>query len=91
MTSVATYYKIDGEHIAETLKQAREKLTSEHGELLLDFSDVLRMDTTGLHAMENMAAAAEERSVTFTLRGVNVGVYKVLKLARLTSRFTFAN
>jgi anti-anti-sigma regulatory factor len=91
MTSVATYFTIDGEHIAESVNQAREKLTAQDQEAVVDFSGVLRMDTSGLHATESLCDAADAKSVRLTLRGVNVGVYKVLKLARLTARFTIAN
>lgn len=49
---------------------------------------VLRVDTGALRAIEELA---ELDSGKVSLRGVNVGVYKVLKLARLTSRFAFVN
>ena len=91
MTNVAEHYQIDGEHITETLNQAREELSASGEGLVLDFSGMLRMDTNGLHAVENLADAADAKSVRVTLRRVNVSVYKVLKLARLTARFTFAN
>ena len=41
--------------------------------------------------MEDLANAADEKSVEISLQAVNVGVYKVLKLARLTVRFSFVN
>jgi len=91
MTTVAAYYKIDGEHATQSLNEAREKLVSEDGEAVLDFAAVLRIDTSGLQAIEDLASAAEQKSVKVTLRGVNVNVYKVLKLARLTARFSFEN
>ena len=91
MTTVAEYYKIDGEHVAQSLNEVREKLGTDNGEVVLDFSPVLRIDTNALQAVEDLAAAAERRSVKVEFRGVNVSVYKVLKLARLTARFSFAN
>jgi anti-anti-sigma regulatory factor len=91
MTTVAEYYKIDGEHVAQSLNEVREKVVSDQGEVVLDFSAVLRVDTSGLQAIEDLAGAADQKSVRVTLRGVNVNVYKVLKLSRLTSRFSFAN
>jgi anti-anti-sigma regulatory factor len=59
--------------------------------VLLDFCEVERIDPRGLGAMEDLAAASEAKSVKITLRGINVDVYKVLKLARLASRFTILN
>ena len=91
MTIVAEYYKIDGEHVAQSLNDVREKLETDKGEVVLDLSGVLRIDTGVLRAIEGLAVAAEQKSVRTTLRGVNVNVYKVLKLARLTGRFSFAN
>ncbi len=90
MTTLAEYYKIDGEGVAKSLIEAREKLVSDQEEVL-DFATVLRVDTSGLQAIEALANAADQKSARVTLRGVNVGVYKVLKLARLASRFSFAN
>ena len=91
MTTVAEYYKIDGEHVARSLNEVREKLGTDKGEAVLDFSSVLRIDTGGLQTIEDIAVAAEQNSAKVTLRGVNVNVYKVLKLSRLTARFSFAN
>ena len=49
---------------------------------VLDFSDVQRIDTSGVQALEKLA----DQTV---LRGVNTNVYKVLKLLKLTPRFRF--
>ena len=57
----------------------------------LDFSSVRRLDTGGLRALEDFVGAADGKTVKVTLRGVNVDVYKVLKLARLSSRFSIVN
>ena len=88
MTTVAEYCKIDGEHVAQSLNEVRAELGTDDGEAVLDFSAVLRIDTSALRAIEDLA---ELNSARISLRGVGVGVYKVLKLARLTSRFSFVN
>jgi hypothetical protein len=36
-----------------------------------------------------LAGAADEKAVKVALRGVHVDVYKVLKLVKLTPRFSF--
>jgi hypothetical protein len=41
--------------------------------------------------MEALAGAADDKGIKVVLRGVNVDIYKVLKLAKLSSRFAFAN
>lgn len=91
MTTIVDWYKVDGDRVAEALHDAQEKLNCAEGEVLLDFSAVLRIDPSGLRAIEDFAAEADQKSAKVTLRGVNVDVYKVLKLARLAARFCFVN
>ncbi|MBZ5600067.1 MAG: STAS domain-containing protein [Acidobacteriia bacterium] len=91
MEMIAVWLKIDGEHVAETLQEACEKLDSADGEVVLDFSSVRRIDPGALTAMEKLATAAADKDVKVVLRGVNVEVYKVLKLVKVASRFGFLN
>jgi anti-anti-sigma regulatory factor len=44
-----------------------------------------------LRALEGLADAADEKSVKVVLCGLNVDIYKVLKLARLSPRFSIVN
>ena len=39
--------------------------------------------------LEELASIADDKAVKLVLRGVNVDIYKVLKLVKLTSRFSF--
>ena len=71
------------------VRAAHDALDSAVGELVLDFSSVHRIDPTALSAMEKLADAADGKSVKILLRGVDVNVYKVLKLMKLTHRFSF--
>jgi anti-anti-sigma regulatory factor len=57
--------------------------------MVLDFSTVRRVDPAALSAMEELAAVAEGKDVKLALRGVNIDIYKVLKLAKLVPRFSF--
>jgi anti-anti-sigma regulatory factor len=91
MDTIAVWLKIDGERVADTLQQAREKLDSAKNEVVLDFFPVRRIDPRALQAMEQLAAKAEERAVKVVLCGVSVDIYKVLKLVKLAPRFTFLN
>jgi len=88
-TEIPVWLKIDGEHVADTLQEAVAKLDSANGELVLDFTSVRRIDPLALRTMEDLASSADEKAVKVVLRGVNVNVYKVLKLARLSPRFAF--
>lgn len=88
---IVDWHKVDGERVAQSLQEVGENLNSAEGEVLLDFSGVRRIDPSGLYAVEDFALAADAKSVRVALRGVNVDVYKVLKLSRLTSRFSFVN
>jgi len=87
---IAEWQSIDEERLVPTLQAAGEKLDSA-GELALDFSSVRRIDASALRAIEELARIADEKAVKVFLRGVNVDVFKVLKLVKLTSRFSFVN
>ena len=89
MAMIAVQVKVDGERVTEALEEAREKMDSAEGELVLDFSSVSRIDAKGLQAMEALAAVAKEKGVKLALRGASVDVYRVLKLMKLTPRFSF--
>lgn len=75
----------------ETLEQAFRNLDGATRELVLDFSSVRRIDAGGIGSLEKLAAAADAKSVKVDLQGVDVSVYKVLKLVKLTPRFSFTN
>ena len=91
MTTTAEMYEVSGENVAQALQDIGAKLSGAEGDVVLDFSSVRRIDPAGLRAFEDLAAAADEKSVKIVLQGLNVDVYKVLKLARLTARFSFVN
>jgi anti-anti-sigma regulatory factor len=71
------------------IQQAVDKLNSGEKDVILDFSSVPRIDGNAVGAIEGLAALADQKSVTVVLRAVNVDVYRVLKLLKLTQRFTF--
>ena len=66
-----------------------EKVNGGEQEVMLDFSDVARIDGNVVRALEELAGLADERSVKVVLRAVNVDIYRVLKQLKLTERFTF--
>ena len=87
----AVWLKIDGQRVVGALQEALEKLNGAGGELVLDFSSVHRIDPSALRAMEELAGIADHKAVKVMLRGVNVDIYKVLKLVKLAPRFSFLN
>ena len=89
MAMVAVWLKIDEEHVVQALEEARAKLDGSDGEVVLDFSSLRRIDPAALRALQQLAAVADEKSVKLVLRGVNIDLYKVLKLMKLASRFSF--
>jgi anti-anti-sigma regulatory factor len=91
MTTNAVWLKIDAERVANALQQACENLGGVEHELALDFSAVRRIDPGAIRAMEKLVVAADAQGIKVMLRGVNVDVYKVLKLVKLAPRFTFLN
>ena len=88
MSTKAVWLEIDGDHVADALKQALGSLDGAD-ELLLDFSSVHRIDSSALRALESLAGAADDKPARVVLRGVNVHVYKVLKLIKLAPRLSF--
>ena len=91
MAMTAVWLKVEKDCVVEALQEAGKKLDSVDGEVVLDFSLVLRIDPSALRGMEEFAGIANDKGVKVVLRGVNVGVYKVLKLVKLASRFSFAS
>ena len=89
MTSRPVWHEIDGERVADSLQATREALNGDAGNVSLDFSSVRRIDPGALKAMEELASLADGKSVKIALRAVNGDVYRVLKLMRLASRFSF--
>ncbi|MBV8050977.1 MAG: STAS domain-containing protein [Acidobacteriaceae bacterium] len=89
MGEVSMLLKIAEAQAAADLQAAEQKL-SEAGELAIDFSELGRLDAKGVQAVQELAREADEKGVKLVLHGVKVDVYKVLKLVKLDSRFTFA-
>jgi anti-anti-sigma regulatory factor len=91
MAVMAVFVDIDEERIVLALQEAAEKLDRMQSEAIVDFSSVRRLDSSALQALEEFARIADEKAVKVALRGVNIDVYKVLKLVKLTWRFSFVN
>jgi anti-anti-sigma regulatory factor len=71
------------------IQEALTQLESAREELILDFTAVHRIDPPALKALGELVAKAGEKSVRLVARGVNVQVYKVLKLAKVAGQITF--
>lgn len=91
MPRIAEWHKVADESVVQSLAEAEKQLDTAEGEVALDFSAVRRLDSCALRAMEGFAATADGKNVKVVLRGVGIGIYKVLKLVKLTSRFCFVN
>lgn len=91
MATIAVSIKLDEGKELSALQEACEKLANAQGELFLDFSSVRRIDPDMLRKMEQLAGTADRNGARIVLRGVNVDVYKVLKLVKLAPRFSFLN
>ena len=83
--------EIDGAPLAQALQEALERLDSAAGEVVVDFSSVPRIEPSALRAMEKLAATANDKAVKVVLRGVNVDIYRVMKVMKLAQRFSFLN
>ena len=74
---------------ADWIQDAVQKINGGEQEVMLDFTDVTRIDGNVVRELEQLAGLAAERSVKVVLRSVNVDIYQVLKQLKLTERFTF--
>jgi anti-anti-sigma regulatory factor len=90
METNALCLKIDGNNVMADLLKAEESLEGRQ-DLALDLSGVSRIDSAGLERLQRFALRAEDKKIKVALRGVNINVYKTLKLARVTPRFSFVN
>ena len=88
-TETPVLLEIDGQRVVETLQEASEMLDDVGSEATLDFTSVRRIEPSAIKALEELARKADDKAVRVVLRGVNVDVYKVLKLAKLAPRFSF--
>ncbi len=86
MSANALFLTIEEEQIVPILQQASVSIDGAQGDAVLDFSSVHRINSDALRALEDFARVAEEKAVNVVFRGVNVDIYKVLKLVKLTHR-----
>ena len=91
METIAIHRKIEQSDVAAAIREVAAQLDSGDRELVLDFSSVGRIDTGALCALDDLARGADDKSIKVKLHGVNLDVYKALKLVNLTSRFSFVN
>lgn len=89
MPTNTVWLKSDEAGSIPALQEAIDQLESTGEEVVLDFSGVRRIDSRALGAMEKLAGSANGKGARVVLRGVNIAVYKVLKLMRLDTRFAF--
>lgn len=91
MATNGTWLKIDEQHAVPDLQGAANSLDRADSELVLDCSAMQRLDATAIASLEALANKADQHEVKVVLHGVTVRVYKVLRLLKLTSRFSFTN
>lgn len=91
MARTAMLVNIHEKLVGSALRESGVKVSTAEGEAVLDFSSVCRVDPGMLRALEEFARVADEMAVKIVLRSVKVDVYKVLKLVKLSRRFSFLN
>ena len=88
-TTDAVWIHVDPGCVDQAIrKDAVNELTNAK-ELVLDFSSVLRIDTSAVRAMADLVRLASERSVKIVFHAVNLDIYKTLKLTKLTPQVSF--
>ena len=91
MEIIPGWLNIDEKHMVPALQEAVAKLDNTEGETVLDLGSVSRINSSALRALEDFVGVADNKGIKVVLRGVNVNVYKVLKLAKLAHRVSFTN
>ena len=89
METNAVWVKLDGKGLVQAFEDACAKLARDDAEVLVDLSSVHRIDSGSLRALEDVADAGDGKGTRVVLRGVNIDIYKVLKLMKLSPRFAF--
>ena len=91
MSTTQMFLTIEEESVVATLKEIAGGLDGSASEAVVDFSSLGRIDSGAMQAIEDLVRAADDKGVKVVLRGVNVDVYKVLKLVKLTQRLSFVH
>ena len=91
MGTLSVMPNLETEHFVEILEDARKRLGGAEGEMIVDFSTVSRISPAAIGALEELATLADAKAVRLVVRGVSVEVYKVLKLMKVASRFSYLN
>ncbi len=91
MSMTVVLLKTDEERIVQVLQETVDKLDGIEDEVVLDFTSVRRIGSSAIRGMEDFVSTAEHKGVRVVLCGASVGIYKVLKLVNLSSRFSFVN
>lgn len=86
---IAEWLKVDESRFMQSLQEADKKLDQAESEVILDFTSVRRVDAKALQELQRLADRADAKAIKFGLRGVNINIYKVLKLMKLAPRFWF--
>lgn len=89
MATMKVFIKLQESGITESLNNAAGKLPAVQP--VLDFSSIRRINPSALRALEELASAGDGQAVKIDIRGIDVSVYKVLKVANLAQRFSFVN
>ena len=89
MAKNAVWVQVNGKGMVQAFEEARAKLAAEDVEVVVDFSSVNRIDSGALRALEDVADAGDGKRTKVVLRGVDIDIYKVLKLMKLAPRFAF--
>lgn len=85
-------FRVDPDDLPGALDEARAAFErSQDSEVMLDLAALRRIDPAGVAALAELARAAADRNVRLRARGVNVAVYKVLRLAGAADGIAFAS
>ena len=89
--AISVLVKLEAHNAGPALEAECQALDDGPGEAIVDFSGLSRIDSSVVAGLEAFLRAAESKSVKVILTGVNVDVYRVLKLVKLAAKVSFAH
>ena len=88
MGTVAMLVNLEDGTLAAALEEVSGRLENGGRHLVLDFSSVERLSTAEVHAIDEFTRTADEKGVKVIIRGLDVELYRALKLAKLPVRLS---
>lgn len=89
--AISVLVKLEAHNAGPALEAECQRLDGGPGEAIIDLSALGRIDAGAVAGLEAFVRTAESKSVQVIFTGVNVDVYRVLKLVKLAAKVSFTH